>query len=137
MLTLRLNFCYLKFFPIFHPCCYPKIIISYILKKQGKEQFVCIPEIMRLIIMKMKMKNRSYRYHSVHPLPFLLGGVEAPTKFSEREGAWQDLNRGGWLFLMGWGWRGGGRLQFLHKNKLKSEIFNDKKVYKQKCFSLS
>ena len=29
----------------------------------------------------------------------------------------------------------GGGLQFLHK-KLKSEIFNDKKVDKQKCFSL-
>ena len=131
MLTPRLNFCYLKFFPIFHPCCYPKIIISYILKKQGKEQFVCTPDIMRLIIMKMKMKNRSYRYHSVHPLPFLLGGVEAPTKFSEREGAWHDLNRGGWFFFSG------RLLYFWHKNKLKSEIFNDKKVCKQKCFSLS
>ena len=32
---------------------------------------------------------------------------------------------------------GGGELQFLHKNKLKSEIFNEKKVYKQKYFSLS
>ena len=31
-----------------------------------------------------------------------------------------------------------GGLQFLHKKiKLKSEIFNEKKVYKQKCFSLS
>ena len=28
-------------------------------------------------------------------------------------------------------------LQFSYKNKLKSEIFNDKKVYKQKYFSLS
>ena len=27
-------------------------------------------------------------------------------------------------------------LQFLHKNKLESKIFNDKKVYKQ-CVSLS
>ena len=26
--------------------------------------------------------------------------------------------------------------QFLHQNKLKSEIFNDKKIHKQKCFSL-
>ena len=30
-----------------------------------------------------------------------------------------------------------GGLQFLHKNKLKCGIFNDKKVDKQKCFSLS
>ena len=29
------------------------------------------------------------------------------------------------------------RVQFLHKNKLKSKICNNKKVYKQKCFSLS
>ena len=27
-------------------------------------------------------------------------------------------------------------LQFSHKNKLKSEIFNDEKVYKQKFFSV-
>ena len=31
----------------------------------------------------------------------------------------------------------GGGLQFFIKNKLKSEIFNDKKLYEQKCFSLS
>ena len=45
--------------------------------------------------------------------------------------AWQGLNfqmgvvgkKGGWLFQ--------GRLQFSHKNKLKSEIFNDEKNYKQ------
>ena len=30
-----------------------------------------------------------------------------------------------------------GGLQFSHKNKLKSEIFNGKIVYKQKYFSLS
>ena len=29
------------------------------------------------------------------------------------------------------------RLQFLHKNKVNSEMFNVKKVYKLKCFSLS
>ena len=37
----------------------------------------------------------------------------------------------GWLFSWGWG------CNFHIKNKLKSEIFNDKKVYKQKYFSLS
>ena len=31
----------------------------------------------------------------------------------------------------------GGGVQFFIKNKLKSEIFNDKKLYEQKCFSLS
>ena len=30
-----------------------------------------------------------------------------------------------------------GRLQSSHKNKLKYEIFNDKKIFKQKYFSLS
>ena len=29
-----------------------------------------------------------------------------------------------------------GELQYSHKNKLKSEIFNDEKVYKQKFFSV-
>ena len=132
MLTLRLNFCYLKFFPIFHPCCYSKIIISYILKKQGKEQFVYIPEIMRLIIMEMKMKNRSYRYHSVHPLPFLQKGEGLRLQLNFQKGRGPDrisIEEGGFFQ-----WGG---LQFLHKNKLKSEIFNDKKVCKQKCFSLS
>ena len=61
------------------------------------------------------------------PSPFLLGwGVEPPTKFSKRGsltgpqllegGCWE---RGGDFFQ--------GGLQFSHKNKLKSEIFNDKK----------
>ena len=38
------------------------------------------------------------------------------------------LRKRGWPFL--------GVLQFLHKNKLKSVIFNVKKVYKQKIFSV-
>ena len=59
------------------------------------------------------------------PPHFLQGaGVEPPTKFS-KSGA-----------LVGPHLLEGG-LQFSHKNKLKSEIFNDKKVYKQKYFSLS
>ena len=48
----------------------------------------------------------------------------------------------GHQFLEGGCWeRGGGLLQggcnFYPKNKLKSEIFNDKKVYKQNPLSLS
>ena len=68
--------------------------------------------------------------HSGHP-PFYRGEVEPPTKFSKRggltgpqlleEGCWE---RGGDFF------QEGGQLQFSHKYKLKSEIFNDKKVYK-------
>ena len=33
--------------------------------------------------------------------------------------------------------KGGGVVIFRKKNKLKSETFNDKKIDKQKCFSLS
>ena len=45
-----------------HPCYYPKI--EYILKIEQKNICVCIHEMIRLIItkMKMKMKNRSYRF---------------------------------------------------------------------------
>ena len=77
--------------------------------------------------------------HSVF-LPFMVGEkVEPPTKFSKREGglAWQDL-----YFYSGIAWkrgvtsiRGGG-CTFCIKNKLNSEIFNDKKVYKQKCVAV-
>ena len=64
------------------------------------------------------------------------GGIEPPTKFSKRGGL------AGSQFLE-WGcWEGGGDLfqgacSFYIKNKLIFEIFNDKKVYKQKYFSLS
>ena len=63
--------------------------------------------------------------HSVHPPPPFCWGVEAPAKFSKRGG----LDR--ISILRGGCWeRGGdffqGELQFLHKNKLKSETFNDK-----------
>ena len=62
--TLRLNFCYLKIIHIFHPRYHPKII-EHILKNKQKNMYVCIHEIIRLIIMKMKMKmkNRSHRYN--------------------------------------------------------------------------
>ena len=56
--TLRLNFCYLKIIHILHP----KIIGNILKNKQNK--CVCIHEIIRQIIMKMKMKmkNTSHRY---------------------------------------------------------------------------
>ena len=37
----------------------------------------------------------------------------------------------------GWPFQGEGGSIFYKKNKLKSEIFHDKKNLKQKCFSLS
>ena len=53
-------------------------------------------------------------------------GAEPPTKFSKRGGL---TGKEGDNFFQG-------GLQFLQK-KLKSEIFNHKKVYNQKYFSLS
>ena len=60
--------------------------------------------------------------------------VEPPTKFSQREGAWEDLNfytvvahkKSGDCFQGGW--EGAGRwISFCIKNKLKQKIFNDEK----------
>ena len=67
MLTnnLRLNFCYLKIIHIFYPRYHPKMM-RHILKKN---KYVCIHDIIRLIIMKMKIKmgNKSYRYDLNRP----------------------------------------------------------------------
>ena len=61
--TLRLNFCYLKVIHIVHPH-YHGNMMGYILRNNQKEKCVCIHEIKRLIIMKMKirMETRSHRY---------------------------------------------------------------------------
>ena len=71
------------------------------------------------------------KLHSVHPQT----KVEPLTKFYKKEGLTGPQllegvagKEGVTLIRRG--------LQFSHKNKLKSEIFNDKKVYKQKYFSL-
>ena len=63
--TLTLNFCYLKIIHILHQRYYLKI---YSIKEQKNKCF-CIPEIIRLIIMKMriKIKNRSNRYDINRP----------------------------------------------------------------------
>ena len=63
-------------------------------------------------------------HHSVHPHPFLLGGGgergwTSYQRFDRRGGCWEKK---GCLFS-----GGGGRVQFLDKNKLKSGILNDKK----------
>ena len=69
--------------------------------------------------------------------PLSAGKLSLQPNFQKGGGAWQDLNfRGrllgkrGMTFFKG----GGGRLQFLHKNKLKFEIFNDKKSLQAKVF---
>ena len=72
------------------------------------------------------------KLHSVHPPlhPLSAGGegVEPPTKLKKGGLDRTSTFRGEWRFS--------GGVQLSH-NKLKSEIFNDKKVYKEKYFSLS
>ena len=57
------------------------------------------------------------------------GGLTGPQLLE-----WGCWEKGRWHFSRGWV---GGGCNFHIKNKLKSEIFNDKKVYKRKYFSLS
>ena len=67
--TLKLKFCYLlKTIHILHQHYYPEII-GLILKNKQKNKRVCIHEIIQLITtkMKMKLKNRSYRYDINRP----------------------------------------------------------------------
>ena len=84
-------------------------------------------------------ENGKYLYHSnhsVHPLAFLQGGVDPPTNFSKRGVLTRPQllkgvagKEGVTFFRVG--------CNFHIKNKLKSEIFNGKKVYRQKYFSPS
>ena len=63
-----MNFCYLKIIPILHPHYHSKVI-GHILKSKQKKKCVCIHEIIRLIILKMKMQknNRSHLYDINRP----------------------------------------------------------------------
>ena len=58
---MRLNFYYLKTIHILHPRYHSKII-EYTLKNTQRNKCICIDEIIRLIIkkMKVKLKNRSH-----------------------------------------------------------------------------
>ena len=58
-------------------------------------------------------------------LPISARRVEPPTKFSKRGVDRTSTFRQGLLRKRGWLFSEG--FQFSHKNKLKSEIFNDKK----------
>ena len=59
----EIEFLLFEIIDILHQRFHPKII-GHILKNKQKNNYVCIHEIIRLIIMKMKMKmkNRSHRY---------------------------------------------------------------------------
>ena len=66
--------------------------------------------------------------HSLHlqppPPPFSAEGIEPPTKYSKKGLERVSIFRGMLLGKRGWPCsRRGHGLQFLHKNKLKSEIF--------------
>ena len=66
--TLRLNFWYLKIVHILHPRYHPEII-GHIPKNKQNNKFVCVHEIIWLIIakMKMKMKTGSHIYNINSP----------------------------------------------------------------------
>ena len=66
--TLQLGFCYMKIIHVLHPRYHPKII-GHILKNMQKNKCICVHEIIRLTIMKMKikMKNRSHRHDINRP----------------------------------------------------------------------
>ena len=51
---LKLNVCYLRIIHILHPRFHPKIL-GHILKNKQKNKCVCFHEIIRLIIMKIKI----------------------------------------------------------------------------------
>ena len=55
--TLRLNFCFLKMIQILHPRYHPKKM-GHILKNKQKNKCVWTHEIIRLIIMEMKIKMK-------------------------------------------------------------------------------
>ena len=63
----RLNLCYFKIIHFLHPHYHPINNRTYSKKKKSK--CVCIHEIIRLIIMriKMTMKNLSHRYNIYRP----------------------------------------------------------------------
>ena len=76
--------------------------------------------------------------HSVNAL-FSAGEIEPSSKFSKRGGLTGShfLDGGCWERGGGWLFSGGGGCSFYIKRELKSKIFNNKKVHKQKCFCLS
>ena len=66
--TLWPNFSYLKIIHILHQRYHAKVT-GHILKNKQKNKYVCIHEIIRLIIKKtkIKLKNGSYRYDINRP----------------------------------------------------------------------
>ena len=86
-------------------------ICSVELKYGSAEDIFCS------VTQQAKLKELQRR--SLHPILFLLGESFSLLPNFQKAGAWQFFLEGGCCFYI---------------KKLKSEIFNDKKVYKQKCF---
>ena len=89
---------------------------------------LCDTRTICLLIGSMRFESA---VHSVHPPPPLSAGrrgVEPLTKIFKKEGGLTESQCFGFFQEV---------CSFYIKNKLKSEIFNDKNVYKQKIFSLS
>ena len=80
-------------------------------------------------------KKKKLYIHSVQPPPFCKGGGSGSNQIFKKGGE-LDREKGFKISTF----RGDdffqGGCNFHIKNKVKSEIFNDKKVYKQKYFSL-
>ena len=78
----------------------------------------------------------TFSFHSVHSILFLLRGLNLLPNFQKGELDRTLGFRGGVVGKMGVTFLREG-FNFYIKNKLKSKIFNGKKVDKQKCFSPS
>ena len=55
--------CYLKTFYVYHPCYRPEKI-EHILKNKQKNRYACVHEIIRLIIIKMKLNMKKDHIHT-------------------------------------------------------------------------
>ena len=103
-------------------------IWSYLLKKSWMENFIFCAAFVSCHFV-MHKKKFIWAWHSGHNPPFCSRGggegLSLQPNF-KKWGAWRTSTfREGLLGKREWLFSGG--LQFSHKNKLKSELFNDKK----------
>ena len=75
--TLRLNFCYLKIIHILHPRYHPKII-GGILQNKQKNKYVCIHEMILLLVIQSRSFARVWNTH------FIIFSFHAQDSFPER-----------------------------------------------------
>ena len=75
------------------------------------------------------MHSPNIKIHSVHPPSFCRGGGLSPQPNFQKGGLEKTSTFRGCCWERGGDFFPGEGLQFSHKNKLKSEIFNDKKSW--------